>query len=74
MEPRNVIFRHSEPTAMDESPRGSVCFIKHHKEMDVYLQIHDDNVVPKWEFIDTILVETPQHVIDALLEKRLTML
>lgn len=71
MEPRNVIFRHSAPTVMDESPRGSACIVKHDNDMDLYLQIHQDNEIPKWELIDNVRLDTPQRIIDELLNHRL---
>jgi hypothetical protein len=46
------IVRHSQPTELDQLPKGTLCEVKVDSRVEVYEQQSDDTNNPKWVLKD----------------------
>ena len=48
-----LIYRHSAPTALDQAPLGSLCYVEKELSHDVYVQLSQDDTSPNWYHMGT---------------------
>lgn len=51
MDKKTIIYRHAEPTTLDESPFHTMCVVKSSRHFDAYCQMNPDEKTPRWEFV-----------------------
>jgi hypothetical protein len=67
------IIRHSPPSSLDQNAYGTVCKVIEHRDdnYDIYLQVSENEEIPKWEFLGSYTQHTDLEYINDKIDNRL---